>query len=62
SQRKVTREGNEFKVYVHEPANDGRANKAVCKLLAEYFKVAKSKVNIIKGQTSRNKVIEITKD
>jgi len=38
---------------------DGEANKELIKLLAKYFGVAKSRIKIVKGLTSRNKVVEI---
>ncbi|XLQ20323.1 MAG: DUF167 domain-containing protein [Candidatus Moraniibacteriota bacterium] len=38
---------------------DGKANKAILKLLADYFKVPKSNIKILKGQKSKNKIIEI---
>jgi uncharacterized protein (TIGR00251 family) len=38
---------------------DGKANCSVVEILAEYFNVAKSKVKIVSGFTSRTKVIEI---
>jgi len=46
-------------VYVREPAVEGRANKAVIKLLAEYFKVPKSQVKIVRGYTIRQKIVRI---
>jgi uncharacterized protein (TIGR00251 family) len=48
-----------LKVKVNQPPEDGKANKAVIELLAEYFKVRKSAVFIIAGETSRNKIVEI---
>lgn len=48
-----------YKVSVTAPAQDGKANKALIETLSEYFKVAKSKINIVSGQTSKNKIIEI---
>jgi len=51
--------GESYKVYVTAPPEDGKANKKVIELLAEYFKVPKSQVRIIKGEISRNKIIEI---
>lgn len=48
-----------FVVAVKEPAKEGRANWAVERTLAEYFKVAPSQVRIISGQRSRQKVVEI---
>jgi len=46
-------------VYVREPAVDGKANKAVVLLLAEYYGVPKSHVEIIHGQASRLKTIRV---
>ena len=48
-----------LKVKVNQPPEDGRANKAVIEILADYFKVKKSAIVIITGETSRNKIIEI---
>lgn len=47
-------------VYVREPAVDGKANKAVVELLAEYYGVPKSRVEIVRGHTARTKAIRIT--
>lgn len=38
---------------------EGRANEAVILALAEHFKVSKSKVRLLKGRASRNKVFDI---
>lgn len=48
-----------FKVSVKELAIQGRANTAITKVLAEYFKVAPSQVRLISGATSKQKVFEI---
>lgn len=50
---------DDFKVKVDEKAEDGKANRRLIEVLAEYFKVPKSSVVISKGQKSRNKIIEI---
>ncbi len=52
---------NEYRVYVKKPPVQGRANKAIVKLLAQYFSVELSDVRIVIGYTSRHKIIEITK-
>ena len=49
-------------VYVREPAIEGRANKAVVKLLAEYYDVPKSNVQLVSGLKSRTKRFEIRYD
>lgn len=46
-------------VYVRQPAVDGKANRAVVELLAEYFGVSKTNVQIISGITSRHKRFKI---
>ncbi|HBR22219.1 MAG TPA: hypothetical protein DD713_06585 [Nitrospiraceae bacterium] len=48
-----------LKVYVNAPPVDGKANKVVAEVLAEHFKVRKSSVKIIRGEKSKEKVIEI---
>lgn len=46
-------------VYVKAPAIEGRANAAAIKLLAKHFKVALSKVKLVRGATSKYKIFEI---
>ena len=47
-------------VRVKAPAVDGKANEATVKLLAKYYSVSKTRVRIVRGATSRRKVIEIS--
>ena len=49
----------EFIAFVHAPAQDGRANRALIEILANHFSVAKSSVRILRGQSSRRKLVEI---
>ena len=46
-------------VYIKAPAIEGRANAAAIKLLAKHFKVALSKVKLVRGATSKYKIFEI---
>ena len=46
-------------VYVRERAVDGAANAAVVRVLAEHFRVPRSRVEIVRGHTSRTKRIEV---
>ena len=55
----IVREGDRFAVRVKEPAKEGKANGAVIKSLAAYFKVPQRQVVISSGFASRNKVIEV---
>lgn len=52
---------NDGTLRVHTTAapTDGAANVAVIKILAEHFNVPKTSIEIIRGQTNRNKVIRI---
>jgi hypothetical protein len=55
----IKKKDNEFEVRVREKAEKGRANMAVIKVIADYFKVDKSKTKLIKGFKERNKIFEI---
>lgn len=55
----VQKSGSGLIISVDAPATEGRANRRLMEILAEYFKVAKSQVAIIKGLKSKNKVVEI---
>ncbi|MFV9615514.1 MAG: DUF167 domain-containing protein [Gammaproteobacteria bacterium] len=48
-----------LKVKVKAPAEKGKANKAVIKLLEKQLDLVKGSTSIISGQTSCNKIIEI---
>ncbi|HUJ10601.1 MAG TPA: DUF167 domain-containing protein [Verrucomicrobiae bacterium] len=49
-----------LKVYVAAPPEDGRANEAVVEHIAEWLGVKRRQVEIIRGATSRNKVVRVT--
>jgi len=53
-------DNSNFKVKVTVAPEKGKANTAVIKLLSDYFKVARSRIKILSGETSRNKKIEIS--
>jgi len=48
-----------IKITITAPPIEGKANKKCIAYLAKYFDVAKSKIEIISGQTSKNKLIKI---
>ena len=62
SQEKVEARENELIVFTHARAHDGEANKKVVEILADYFDVAKSQIEIISGQKSKRKIINIIKN
>jgi len=59
SQRRLERSGDGLKAWIHEAPADGQANQAVCTLIADALGIAKSAVEIVRGQTSRKKTIRI---
>ena len=48
-----------LKITITAPPVEGKANKKCIAYLAKYFDVVKSKIEIISGQTSKNKLIKI---
>jgi uncharacterized protein YggU (UPF0235/DUF167 family) len=48
-----------YVVSVKEPPVKGKANEAIRNALAVYFKTGSSRVKIVSGFSSRNKIIEI---
>jgi len=53
--------GDSFKVKLHAPPIKGQANKRLVELLASYFGVSKSQVDIIKGLKSKHKLVFLKK-
>lgn len=49
-------------VHLKSPPVDGKANEELIKLLAEKFKVPKSRITIKSGVASRSKLVEIDTD
>ena len=48
-----------YLVKVLSPAREGKANKELIDLLANYFRIPKSRIEIISGAKSRSKIVEI---
>jgi len=49
----------ELKVKLTSPPVDGEANKKLIEILSKEYSVAKSKIRIVRGETGKNKVVEI---
>ena len=59
SQNRLEQDGETYKAWVSAPPVDGAANEALIKLVAKHFGVAPSKVEMVRGHTSREKVLEL---
>ncbi len=51
--------GDQLKVRISAPPEGGKANKAICKLLAKALGVRASSVQIVSGLTSAEKVVQV---
>ena len=56
---KVIEENHEYLVFTRAVPSGGAANEAVVLLLAEHFKISKSRIRIKSGRTSRRKIVEV---
>jgi len=50
---------NYYEVRVSVPPEKGKANERIAELLADYFKVPKSAVKLVRGETSKEKLFEV---
>jgi uncharacterized protein (TIGR00251 family) len=57
--RIVGKTGEEWKITLTAPPVEGRANRACVELLASLLDVPRSTIRIMRGETSRRKLIEI---
>lgn len=51
--------GDALKIKVHAPPVEGRANEALCEFLAEELALPRRAVTVLRGDTSRQKLIRI---
>lgn len=59
SRDRILVEDDAIRVYVTTVPEDGKANKAVVKLLSKALGVPKTRLDLIRGATSRDKVFRI---
>ena len=55
----IEQNGETLIVRVRDRAIEGPATEAVIRAIAEYYKVAPSRITLVRGATSRIKVVEI---
>lgn len=58
--RGVEKNGGEYRAWVQSAPDKGKANKELIKLLADYFSLPPSRVQIIRGEKSRTKCLVIS--
>ena len=51
--------GNELRVKVTAPPVDSAANEALVRLIAEHFDCPRNRVELVRGQSSRHKVLKL---
>ena len=51
--------GDALKVKVHAPPVEGRANEVLCEFLAETLDLPRRAVTVLRGDTSRQKIVRI---
>ncbi len=59
SNRVVLEDAGRVRIAVTAPPADGAANQAVCQLIAKSLGIAKSRVRVMRGTRSREKVIHV---
>lgn len=55
----VGAEGDALKIRLNAPPVEGRANEALIKFLAELLNVPRARIEIVRGETSRHKVVRV---
>ena len=56
---KVGKVGNDWEIRLKAPAVDGKANEHLIVFLSKVLDLPKSRIRLLKGQTSRIKCVEI---
>jgi uncharacterized protein len=53
-------EDDYYEIKVTVPPEKGKANKRVIEILAKHIKIPKSKISILRGETAKEKIFEIS--
>ncbi len=53
------REGDLLVVKVKDPPVSGKANRRLIEVLSDYLGIPKSKIEVVRGQRSREKIIKV---
>jgi len=55
----IIKENSHLRIHLNAPPENGKANKLLIRMLADFFKTKKNDIRIIKGSKSREKIVEI---
>ncbi|MCD6284020.1 DUF167 domain-containing protein [bacterium] len=55
----IKKSEDSFEIKIKEKPVGGRANRAVCMCLSDYFKIPENRIRLIKGFRQRNKIFEV---
>ncbi len=59
AKRDAIEPGDPLRIWVTAPADEGRANEAVRKLLARALGIAPSRLTLLRGLTARDKLFQV---
>ncbi|MEZ4180101.1 MAG: DUF167 domain-containing protein [Candidatus Doudnabacteria bacterium] len=51
---------NSYQIYIATSPIDGKANQQIINVLAKHLKVAKSRLQLVRGHKSKQKVLELS--
>lgn len=57
--KEIRKESDYFKVYLKSKPEKGKANRELIDLLSSNFNIPKNSIKIIKGEHSKNKIIDL---
>jgi hypothetical protein len=55
----LSEENGVLRVHLSSAPERGKANKELVAILAEYYNIRKGRITILRGEASKNKVVEI---
>lgn len=55
----IMKKNDSFEIKVKEDPIEGAATRRVVQLLADYFKIERGKIKIVKGQKERSKIFKL---
>ncbi len=59
SERVVQLDNGSLEVWVTAPPENGKANRAVMKAVAKYYKVSAGSIKVLRGKKGRGKLLEV---